>query len=130
MRRPSRPALLIVAPITGAACSIDHTSLLWAFAYIALAAAAFIFGVRARHRGALYGGAVSTVIAVAALRELFNFALEWKCIAAGTISPRAEDHPRSADTHYFGSASRVSWRGQTVIETGRSRMGPFRCNSK
>jgi hypothetical protein len=77
--------LLIVAPITGAASSIEHTSLLWAFAYVALAAAAFTFGVRGRHRGALYGGAVSTVIAVVVVRELFNFAPEWKCIAAGAL---------------------------------------------
>ncbi len=86
-QRPSTEMLLIilmiVAPVAGGAVSIEKTSILWAFLYVALAVAEIAAGIRLRHRAALFASAVSIAIALVVLREMFAFALEWKMIAAG-----------------------------------------------
>lgn len=78
-------ALLLAAPVAGAVASIERTSILWALAYVALAVAEVGFGERKRDRVALMAAAISLVIAVVTLREVFAFALEWKLIASGAI---------------------------------------------
>ncbi|HEX9163990.1 MAG TPA: hypothetical protein VF980_19945 [Thermoanaerobaculia bacterium] len=78
-------ALLVICPIAGAVASIGETSLLWAFAYVALAIVELAFAIRLRDRISLVAAAVSSAIALIVLRDLFRFALEWRLIAAGTL---------------------------------------------
>ena len=77
-------AMLITAPIAGAV-SFDKASMLWAFAYLALAIGEVVFGLRKRDRIAFAAAAIAIVIAAIALREIFNFALEWKLILSGAL---------------------------------------------
>jgi len=89
LQRPSTEnlfiALLLVSPVAGAVASIEHTSMLWAFAYVALAVACFAFGETKRDRVALIAGTVNVVIAAIALREVFAFPVEWKLIESGVL---------------------------------------------
>lgn len=88
-QRPSNEMLfvmtMVVAPIAGAVASMSETAPLWGFAYLALAIAQFAFGVRRRDRMALFGGAVSTVIAAIVMRDALPFAIEWKLILSGIV---------------------------------------------
>jgi len=87
-QRPSTEVLLVAlmmaSLIAGAWGTVAaYTSPAWSLAYVAFALAAFALGIRFRHRQALFGGAIAIVIASIMLREVFNFAVEWKLILAG-----------------------------------------------
>lgn len=79
-------ALMIASLVAGAWGTVTaYTSPAWFLAYVAFALAAFALGIRFRHRGALFGGALAIVIASIGLRDMFDFPLEWKLIFAGAL---------------------------------------------
>ncbi|MGZ5475437.1 MAG: hypothetical protein ACXW29_03105 [Thermoanaerobaculia bacterium] len=88
-QRPSTEVLLVAlmmaSLIGGAWWAVAYTSPAWSLAWIAFAVAAFTLGIRFRHRGALFGGALAMVIATIVLREMFDFPLQWELILAGAL---------------------------------------------
>lgn len=88
-QRPSTEVLLlamiIVAPVAGAAWSVDRTSIAWSVAYVALACAELTFAIRMRHHAAFFGAAVSVTIAAIVLRDVLPFSMEWTLIGAGAL---------------------------------------------